>query len=838
MPTHPLYACLPPRGSDSNAILSGFLQYIEGLGLTLYPHQEEAVLAVMADSNVIVHTPTGSGKSLVASAVHFKALAEGRRSFYTCPIKALVSEKFFDLCRELGPDRVGMMTGDATVNRDAPVICCTAEILANIALAEGQDADVDYVVMDEFHYFSDKERGVAWQVPLLTLWRSRFVLMSATLGDVSAFETLLEKHTGETVVTVRSAQRPVPLHFEYQEKLLQEAVWRLVEGGRGPVYVVNFTQRGAAEAAQSLLSVDFATKDEKRTLAEAIKGESFKSPHGKEMQKLLRHGIGLHHAGLLPRYRLLVEKLAQKGLLKIICGTDTLGVGVNVPIRTVLFTKLCKYDGEKVRILSARDFHQIAGRAGRKGFDTEGFVVALAPEHAVENLRLEAKASSQGRKKFVRKKAPEWGYAHWDRAVFDKLLASPPEPLQSRFDVSPGMLISVLGRPEGGCRAMKRLVKDSLETPQQKRHHKQQALALLRSLWQAGIVEFRPASEGGGIRLNDELQANFSLLQALGLFIVDAVERLDRESPTYALDVLTLVESICEDPDVVLRQQVDKLKGQKVGELKAAGVEYEERMAELEKIEHPKPNREFLEAAFEIFAKAHPWVVREVLKPKSVAREMVENLFSFSGYIKEYGLSRSEGLLLRYLTEVYKTLSQTIPESARVEELDDIIAHLGTLIRGVDSSLLDEWERLRDPSYRPAEAAESAEEVAREDITTDARRFTALVRNLMFGVLRALEHGDYDTISDLADPGEMTLAPLELENRMHPFFAEQRRIQLDQKARSPENLTVDRGPDFWSISQAILVNDEVSEYMVRGRIDLARSRAERRPVLILDYVGA
>jgi superfamily II RNA helicase len=237
----PLYACLPPKGANSDAVLEGFLKYVEHLGLSLYPHQEEAVLAVMADSNVIVHTPTGSGKSLIATAVHFKAVAEGRRSFYTCPIKALVSEKFFDLCRELGPEHVGMMTGDATVNRNAPVICCTAEILANIALAEGQDADVDYVVMDEFHYFSDKERGVAWQVPLLTLWRSRFILMSATLGDVKAFEDLLEKHTGEPTITVRSAQRPVPLSFEYQEKLLQEAVQTLVEQGRAPVYIVNFT---------------------------------------------------------------------------------------------------------------------------------------------------------------------------------------------------------------------------------------------------------------------------------------------------------------------------------------------------------------------------------------------------------------------------------------------------------------------------------------------------------------------------------------------------------------------------------------------------------------------
>ena len=836
----PLYACLPPRGADSDAVLSGFLRYVEGLGLELYPHQEEAVLALLADSNVIVHTPTGSGKSLIASAVHFKALAEGRRSFYTCPIKALVSEKFFDLCRELGPEQVGMMTGDATVNRDAPVICCTAEILANIALAEGQDADVDYVVMDEFHYFSDKERGVAWQVPLLTLWRSRFVLMSATLGDVSAFEKLLKHHTGGDAVTVRSAHRPVPLSYDYQEKLLQEAVQTLVEKQRAPVYIVSFTQRGAAEAAQSLLSLDFSSKAEKQALAQAIKGESFRSPHGKEMQKLIRHGIGLHHAGLLPRYRLLVEKLAQRGLLKIICGTDTLGVGVNVPIRTVLFTKLCKFDGEKTRLLTARDFHQIAGRAGRKGFDTQGHVVSLAPEHTVENLRLEAKSAAQGRKKFVRRKPPEWGYVHWDKAVFDKLVGSEPEALVSRFQVSHGMLLQVLGRDEGGCRAMKQLVKDSLETPQRKRHHKQQALELLRSLWQAGVVEFRAAAQGGGIRMNQELQQNFSLFQALGLFVVDAVERLDRESPSYALDVLTLAESICEDPEVVLRKQVDKLKGQKVAELKAAGVEYEERMAELDKIEHPKPNAEFLYGAFEAFAKDHPWVSREVLKPKSVAREMVESLQSFSGYIKEYELSRSEGTLLRYLSEVYKTLVQTIPELSRSEELDDIILHLGTLVRGVDSSLLDEWERLRDRGYQPRPVAQTDEETEapRQDITSDARRFTALIRNLMFGILRAIEYGDYETIPDLAEAGELDLAVTELQRRIKPFYQEHEHIQLDADARNPSHLSVQPGSEFWTVRQAILAENEVSQYSVLGRIDLARSRVERRPVLLLDHLGS
>jgi superfamily II RNA helicase len=835
----PLFACLPPEGAGADAVLEGFLKYTNDLGLELYPHQEEAILALMSGSHVIVHTPTGSGKSLIATAVHFKALAEGKRSFYTCPIKALVSEKFFALCRELGPDRVGMMTGDATVNRDASVICCTAEILANIALAEGSHAAVDYVVMDEFHYFSDKERGVAWQVPLLTLPQSRFVLMSATLGDVSAFEALLQRQTGVEVVTVRSGKRPVPLEFEYQEKLLQEATHTLVGQGRAPVYVVSFTQRSAAEAAQSLLSLDYCTKEEKKELADALRGESFRSPYGKDVQKLLRHGVGLHHAGLLPRYRLLVEKLCQRGLLKIVCGTDTLGVGVNVPIRTVLFTKLCKYDGEKVRLLSVRDFQQIAGRAGRKGFDERGFVVALAPEHAVENLKLEAKSKDGHKKKFVRKKPPEWGYVAWDKAIFERLASSEPEPLVSRFQVTHGMLLEVLGRPAGGCRALKNLVKDSLEPPANKRRHRDHALALLRSLWQAGIVEFRSAAEGGGIRLHAELQDDFSILQALGLFVVDAIERLPQESPSYALDVLGLVEAVVEDPEFILRAQVDKLKTEKLAELKAAGVEYDERMAELEKIEHPKPNLEFLNAAFAAFSADHPWVARENLKPKSVAREIVETLAPFGGYVKEYGLLRSEGLLLRYLSEVYKTLLQTVPELARTPELDAATEYLGSIVRGVDSSLLDEWTRLRHPEQVLDKAADQPAPEDPDDITRDTRVFTVLIRNQMFSLVRSLASRDYESFLDAIEYGNSEYAVLDVERALRPLFESGAYIQLDADARNPKNTTIEPREDATlAVRQAILVDGEVSEYAVVGRIDLERSRRERRAVFLLDHVGA
>ena len=822
--------------------MDAFLEWVSAQGLSLYPHQEEAVLAVMQDKNVILHTPTGSGKSLVATAVHFKAVAEGRRSFYTSPIKALSSEKFFALCRELGPEQVGLMTGDASVNREAPVICCTAEVLSNVALAEGEHADVDYVVMDEFHYFSDRDRGVAWQVPLLTLPQARFVLMSATLGDVTAFVDLLERHTGTEVVVVRSVDRPVPLSFEYQELPLHEAVQNLVSEGRAPVYVVEFTQRGVAEMAQSLLSQDFASSEEKQRLKQALSTESFKSPNGKDMQRLLRHGVGIHHAGLLPRYRLLVEKLAQQGLLKIICGTDTLGVGVNIPIRTVLFTKLCKFDGDKVRILSARDFHQIAGRAGRKGFDDRGYVAALAPEHVVENLRLEAKIQRDPskKKKIVRKKPPDWGYVHWDKAAFEKLVGATPEPLVSRFQVSYGMLLSVLSRPEGACASMKRLIKDSLETPAQKRNHGRHALVLLRALLNAGVVEFRTFAEGGGVRVSTELQRDFSLFHALGLYLVDAVERLDRESASYALDIIGLVEAIVEDPEVVLRRQVDLAKTRKLAELKAAGVEYDERMAELEKIEHPKPNLEFLEASFAEFVKDHPWVSRESLHPKSVAREMIENFYSFSGYIKDYGLARSEGVLLRYLTEVYKTLVQTVPELARTEELSAAIAELGSIVRTVDSSLLDEWERIKNP----LDASESAlneqaeKEVAAAAQRLDRRVLVALTRNLMFAFVRALSRRDFDSALDLVEPGDVELTPPELERAFLPLFRQGEVIQLDARARSPEHTRIETQDDYLKVMQSIVIEDEVSEYSIRGRIDLERSERERRAVFLLDGVGA
>lgn len=846
----PLAARLPPRGEliTGDDVFTRFLEYVTERKLTMYPAQEDALLEILAGRNVILNTPTGSGKSLVATAKIFRAMCEGRRSIYTCPIKALVSEKFFALCDDFGPENVGMLTGDAAINRDAPILCCTAEILMSMCLREGHMAPVDDVIMDEFHYYADKERGVAWQVPLLVLSGASFLLMSATLGDTTFFEKALETLTGRKTVLVKSAKRPVPLDFTYSENALHETIADLIRRGLYPIYLVNFTQRACAEEAQNLMSVDFSTKEEKRAIAEATRDVSFDSPYGKEMQKFVRHGLGLHHAGLLPRYRLMVEKLAQQGMLKVISGTDTLGVGVNVPIRTVLFTKLCKFDGEKTGILSVRDFQQISGRAGRKGFDTRGMVVAQAPEHVIENLKLEAKAGDDPAKKrkIVRRKPPEKGYVHWDRSTFDRLVNSQPEPLVSRFRVSHAMVLNVLQRPgtaHTGCRALRRIVRASHGTQVDRRRHGQTALMIFKSLIDAGIIVSEPRDDGRGtFRLvREDLQVDFNIHHTLSMWLLDTLPKLDRESPTYALDVLSLCESVVENPDAILMRQLDRIKREAMADMKANGIEFDERIARLDKLEYPKPNREFTYDTFNAFAAKHPWLGEENIRPKSVAREMFESYHSFHDYVKEYDLHRVEGVLLRYLSDVYKVLVQTVPLTARDPEVLEIIGYFRTMLTEVDSSLLDEWARMHeldDEESPPEKRAEEPE--GPPDITRNRRAFVAAIRRTVFNLLRALANGDWETAARRVDAGPdgTTWTPAALDDAMKGFFAEHRDVRMDHGARAPQNTRItEEADDRWRVSQVISDHDEDNDWLLEVTVDLPRSRAAQRPVLTLERIG-
>ncbi|MGI9008640.1 MAG: DEAD/DEAH box helicase [Streptosporangiaceae bacterium] len=829
---------LVPESTGPDALYTAFGQWAGEQGFTLYPHQDEALIELLSGANVILSTPTGSGKSLVATAAHFAALASGERSFYTAPIKALVSEKFFALCDVFGPVNVGMMTGDGSVNGAAPIICCTAEVLANIALRDGTRANADLVIMDEFHYYADPDRGWAWQVPLIELPRAQFVLMSATLGDVSRFEQDLTRRTGRPTAVVSSAERPVPLTFRFSLDPLHEAISELLGGHQAPVYVVHFTQAAAIEQAQALMSVNVCSRAEKDAIAELIGRFRFSAGFGKTLSRLVRHGIGVHHAGMLPRYRRLVETLAQAGLLKVICGTDTLGVGINVPIRTVLFTSLSKYDGSVTRLLQAREFHQIAGRAGRAGFDDAGLVVVQAPEHVIANERALAKAGDdpKKRRKVVRKKPPP-GLVSWGQPTFDRLVAAEPEPLRSSFAVSHAMLLNVISRP-GDCYAsMKHLLTDNHEDRPAQRRHIHRAIQIYRALLTGGVVERldEPDEQGRMARLTVDLQEDFALNQPLSPLALAAIELLDTEAPQYPLDVLSVIESTLDNPRPVLAAQLFRARGEAVAEMKAEGVDYERRLELLEDVSYARPLADLLEAAYQIYRQGHPWVADYELSPKSVARDMFERAMTFSEYIAWCGLARSEGLLLRYLADAYKALRQTVPAEAKTEELTDLIEWLGEMVRQVDSSLLDEWERLANPDAADQAAAAPLDE-SPPAVTGNVRAFRVLVRNALFRRVELAALRRWEELGALdAEAGWDAGA---WAGALEPYFAGHGEISTAADARGPAMLILDDSDsDVWRVRQILDDPNGDHDWGFSAEIDLAGSDEAGEAVIWVTAVG-
>jgi superfamily II RNA helicase len=829
-------------GADPDVLYEAFADWAGQRGLQLYPHQVEALIELLSGANVVLATPTGSGKSLVATGALFSALAStpagsASRSFYTAPIKALVSEKFFDLCETFGSSRVGMLTGDASVNPGAPIICCTAEILANLALREGAEAQIGLVVMDEFHYYGDPDRGWAWQVPLLELPTAQFLLMSATLGDVSFFQDDLTRRTGRDTAVVSSVERPVPLFHYYATTPLQETITELLETGESPIYVVHFTQAAAVEQAQALTSINVASRAERDQIAVAIGQFQFRSGFGKTLSRLIRHGIGVHHAGMLPKYRRLVEQLAQAGLLKVICGTDTLGVGINVPIRTVVLTALSKYDGQRTRQLQAREFHQISGRAGRAGYDTAGTVVVQAPEHEVENVKLLAKAGDDERKrrKVQRKKAPD-GFVSWSKNTHDRLQQAAPEPLGSHFAVTSSMVLNVLARKGDPIRAMRKLLTDNHE-PLASRKHVRAAIQIYRALLSAGVIErlAEPDAEGRTIRLTVDLPANFALNQPLSTFALAAVELLDADSESFALDVVSVIEATLEDPRQILSAQQSKARGEAIAVMKAEGIEYEERVRLIEDVSYPRPLSELLEAAFSMYCKGHPWLIGQQLAPKSVVRDMYTRAMTFTEYVAFYGLNRSEGLVLRYLSDAYRALSSGVGQQARTEAVQDLTAWLGEVVRQIDSSLLDEWEELSDPD--PASTAELEVAPPRKTLTSNTRAFTVLVRNALFRRVELAARRAYGELGEL-DAGSGWDATA-WQQALTGYFENYDSIGIGARARGKDHFLVTMTADRWLVRQ--IFDDPAGDldWAISAAVDLPASDERGEAVVeLLDVAPA
>ncbi|WP_394275504.1 DEAD/DEAH box helicase [Luteococcus sp.] len=840
---------LPALGTNPgpDAIHDAFTAWTTSNGVTLYPHQEEAILEILSGNNAVVMTPTGSGKSLIAIAAHFAALATDGVSFYTAPIKALVSEKFFALCEVFGATNVGMVTGDASVNADAPIICCTAEILANIALREGREADVTQVVMDEYHFVAEPERGWAWQVGITELPQAQQVLMSATLGDVSQLTKDLTRRTGRETAVIDDAVRPVPLTYRWSLTPVHETVEEIVATGQAPVYIVHSTQAAALERAQALLSIKLVSTEERHQIVEAMGHFRFAGGFGQTLSKLVRAGIGVHHAGMLPRYRRLVETLAQQGLLKVICGTDTLGVGINVPIRTVLFTSLSKFDGRRSRILRSREFHQIAGRAGRAGFDTIGYVVAQAPDHVIENEKALAKAGDdpKKRRKVQRKKAPE-GFVNYSEETFQKLVDSTPETLHARMKITNAMLLNILERETDTAAAVVALIDESVPDEATRRKLKRRAVALARSLLQAGVITRldRPEQSGRRYELAVDLQDNFALNQPLSAFAMATMDLLDPDADGFELDLVSIIEATLEDPMFILVQQQYKARGEAVAEMKADGYDYEERMEALEDVEWPKPLAELLEQAYETYRLTHPWIAENQLSPKSIVRDMYERAMGFGEYVAHYKVQRSEGLLLRYLSDAYRALRQSVPERYVTEDFTDLVEWLGEVIRQTDSSLLDEWEALTDPDADPEDRLKALTHPAekRHPVTGNERAFMVMVRNLMW---RHVELMAYDKVDELAeldarDPAAVMDADA-WDEALGAYWDEHDDMGLDGDARGPRMLRIEKfggkggEPRTWRVAQVVDDPEHDHDWQLQASIDL--DACDEAGELVLHVLG-
>ena len=857
-----------------------FLGWCDERGIELWEHQEEALMDLAAGDHVILGTPTGSGKSLVALGMLFLGMAQGRRAYYTAPIKALVSEKFFDLVEVLGRDNVGMITGDTHINTQAPVICCTAEILANQALREGEDTDVGVVAMDEFHYFADPDRGWAWQVPLLTLPHTQFMLMSATLGDVTQIADALEERTGRIVDRVTDAPRPVPLAYEYVDTALEGTVELALRRDEAPLYIVHFSQDAALATAQSLANFGIATKEQREAVKEAAKGTRFTTAFGKILKRLISNGVGVHHAGMLPRYRLLVERLAQQGLLPVICGTDTLGVGINVPIHTVVLTALTKFDGYKMRRLRAREFHQIAGRAGRAGFDTEGMVIAEAPEYEIENAKLIAKAGDDPKKlRKLKKKKPPEGFVTWNKQTFERLCEAVPETLKPRLRITNSMVLSMVERGGDARARVSELIEASLQTPEEKLKLEARASEIFATLIDTGVVvrEEAPgdvdapsdtdASSGAGTSsgvgapdgtdalgdtgastdaaprveysLTVDLPEDFALDQPLSPFLLAALELLDPESETYTFDLISMVEATLEDPKQVLRAQERQARDAAMAAMKADGVEYEERLERLQDITYPKPLEDLLDAAFAQYCTKVPWAADYELSPKSVLRDMLESAADFKGYIQKLGIARSEGILLRYLAEAFRSLDRTVPLEKRNDQLNDIISWLGFVVRSVDSSLVDEWAAAGEDS-----AFDAAPPSGADVVVADRRGMTLLVRNALFRRVSLAARERADELGELDEAWGM--GELRWRRALEAFFEAHEELLVDGDARSTAFFTIDEsdelkpaaeGGHVWHVHQIFHDSDGDHDFGIMADVDLDATQEESEAVFKNYRVG-
>jgi hypothetical protein len=456
----------------------------------------------------------------------------------------------------------------------------------------------------------------------------------------------------------------------------------------------------------------------------------------------------------------------------------------------------------------------------------------------------------------VQTKKPQDGAVSWTEETFERLRDAVPEALVSRMRVDHAMILNVVNQPADPVATMRALMEDNHEDERGRRRLSEQAQALGDELVDAGVLEWleEPDHHGRTLRLAVDLQDDFALNQPLASFALVAFALIDPESEHHALDVLSVVEAILDDPFPVLMAQANKERGEAVAEMKAQGIEYEERMELLEEVTYPRPLAGPLLDALRVYRETHPWVRESDLSPKSVVRDMYEWGRTFTEFVAHYGLARSEGLVLRYLSNAYRALRQTVPEQLKTDELDEIIDWLGETVRQTDSSLLDEWEALTDPeSVERAAAALAAGDgpPPPRPITANERTFTVMIRNAMFQKVQLASRDRYGDLAQLEaaaaalsdPPGRVAMGEAAWEEALGAYWDEHASMGAGPDARSPRLLLIDRAPAGvegrrWSVRQIVADPEEHHDFAIVATVDLDASDAAGEPVIRTESFAA
>jgi len=705
--------------SDGELELSFYDKFLWSRGLEPYPVQEQAIGKIFAGESVLVTVPTGTGKTLMAKAALHAAVGRGQRAIYTTPLRALTEEKYRELCDDFGESNVGFATGDYKVNRDAPVQVEVAEILWNRIVADKNVCPAEIVVMDEGHYFNDPERGYVWEQSIIGLDpRTQLVVLSATVGHPERFCHWVELTRRVGMELVDSRERKVPLVHEFREEMMIDTVRDLAFSGDVPAIVFVFGREQCFEVARLLKSCRRFTSDEEKAKVEAMCDEALlPSGASKELRPLLAHGIGIHHAGILPRYKQLVEQLALERLIKFVVSTETIAAGINLPARTVVFPSLRKFIKKEPRLITAAEYHQMAGRAGRPQFDDRGLAITLAPEDIVSDIKKELKdaakrpAYDEGKvKKSVYNKAKSEaqrkGDIVWTPEVHAELVKGEPAELRSKTKITAEQVLAIglpdlakdpllvtdaekrMAEAEASLPPSMRLdiatvIENLLLTDRERRDLQKTLAQLVDNLKAIGVIDEHGKQIGG------EMIRKLQGMDGLFIFFVLFNHQLDY------IELRQLVEYLV-DHDIIQRQLDRKLEDAKREWMRTKLREMRET--------NPQVSWDDVEAEYD---KAHP---RELTKIELIHQEFsskvphpelhggkrVKNTWAtledantgFLEFVEQHHLQHEEGNLFSYLIRVMN-FAQKLYEASQLSEFEDMADRVRKLLARIDLRLLD-----------------------------------------------------------------------------------------------------------------------------------------------------